>query len=358
MHRSQTVARVVAAAGAVALVGVSAPAHAATEYDGSATALEVHGLRLELFPKLPEGIDLPPALANAPRTLVVPDRRVGHTGFDGSDTVVDLPDNPLLSVRGVEASSRRVGGKVVSEASVTGLDLAAGAVHVDLVKASCVGDGRRIKLSAPQAELRTTPPIAGPVQLEPGRGNVLPGLGRISYNVRDAGADSGSVANLVIELDSDLSLTALRQIPEAAWQLEGTLQAVLSDLRESYPQLQQLPDPQTLAGAQLYTALEDVVRVLPADRLPDQLDLNNVAHLSGRITVAAVQCSQLVTADPAAAAPEPSRPDQPAQPVGRAESPTARLADTGAPTGMLVVGLVGLAALAAGGWGVLRARRR
>lgn len=356
MHRSHAAVRVLAAAGAVALVGVGAPAHAATEYDGSATALEIEGLQLELFPELPEGVGLPPELAEAPRTLVVPDRRVGFAEYEGSDTKVELPDNPLLSVQAVEASSLRDGGKVVSEAGVVGLDLGAGAVRADVIKASCVGDGESIVLSAPQAALETGSPLAGQVELEPGRTNELPGLGQITYNVQDSSADSGSVANIVIALDSNLSLDALRQIPDAARQFEDTLREVVSDLRESSPELERVvPDPEGLTGEPLLGALEDVVTELPADQVPEQLDLNNVAHLSGTVTIASAQCSQAVTAEPAPA-PVPEQAEPVA--VDRAGPSEPPLADTGSPMGMMGAGLAGLAALAGGGWALLRTRRR
>lgn len=358
MHRSHTAVRLLAAAGAAALVGLGSPAHAATDYDGSATALQFEGLRLELFPELPEGVELPPELADAPRTIVVPDRRVGFAEYEGTDTKVELPDNPLLSVQAVEASSTREDGKVVSEASVAGLRIAGGALGADVIKASCVGDGETIVLSAPQAALTSNTPLAGTVELKPGRTNQIPGLGRITYNVRDGGADRGSVANIVIELDSNLSLDALKQIPTAVDQLGGTLREVISDLRASNDQLAQvLPDPEGLPTEQLVGALEDAFAQLPADQVPEQLNLDNVAHLSGTVTVAAAQCSQAVTAEPVVA-PEPA--PEPVEPVAvdRAGPPEPPLADTGSPVGMVAAGLGGLVALAGGGWALLRTRRR
>lgn len=361
MRWSRWGARVLAAMGAVVLVGVGTPtAHADTEYDGSATALQVEGLRLELFPELPDGVDLPPELARAPRTIVVPDTVEGHAQYQGSDTKLELPDNPLLSLEAVEARSNNVDGRLVSEASVTGLRLASGVLSADVVKARCTADGSTIELSAPQAALQTSSPLAGTVELEPGRTNSIPGIGRITFNQQERGDGAGSVSNIVVALDSDLSLDALRQIPQAAREFEDTLQEVLADLSadDAPPELQQdVGDPQALTGEPLFSALEDVVNQLPADQVPPQLrDLNEVAHLSGTITIASATCAQEVVEQPAPA-PDPER-DEPAVAHNRTGPAEPPLADTGSPMGIAGAGLGGLVALVAGAWTLLRIRRR
>lgn len=358
MQWSRWGARVLAAMGAVVLVGVGTPAaHADTEYDGSATALQVEGLRLELFPELPDGVDLPPELARAPRTIVVPDTVEGHAQYQGSDTKLELPDNPLLSLEAVEARSNNVDGRLVSEASVTGLRLAAGVLSADVVKARCTADGSTIELSAPQADLQTSSPLAGTVELEPGRTNSIPGIGRITFNQQERGDGAGSVSNIVIVLDSDLSLDALRQIPGAAREFEDTLQEVLADLSAGAPsQLQHGGDPQALTGEPLFSALERVMNEPSANQVPaQQRDLNDVAHLSGTITIASATCAQEVVEQPPAAA-EPER-DEPAVAHNRAGPAEPPLADTGSPMGIAGAGLGGLVALVAGAWTLLRIRR-
>lgn len=357
MHRSRWSARVVAAAGALALVGVGAPAQAGTEYDGSATALQVRDLRLELFPELPQGVELPRRLAEAPRTIVVPDTVQGHAQYQGTDTTLELPDNPLISLDAVEARSNAVDGRLVSESSVTGLRLAGGVLSADVVQARCTTDGSTIELAAPQASLQAASLPDGEVELEAGRSTPVPGLGTITFNAREQRQDAGTVANIVVELDSNLSLDVLAQIPGAARKFEDTLQEVVADLSAALPQAQQVPAPETLSGEPLYAALEDVVARLPSDRVPPQLrDLDAVAHLSGTVTVASATCSKQVVEDPVAApAPEPEGAAPVRNRPGPAEPP---LADTGSPVGMAAVGLGGVGLLVGGTLALLRGRRR
>lgn len=360
MHRSRWGVRFLAATAALALVGVSAPAHAATEYDGSATALNVEGLQLELFPEgLPDGVEPPAQLADAPRTIAVPDTVEGHAQYQGTDTKLELPDNPLLSLQAVEASSDDVDGALVSEASVTGLSVAGGVLTADVVQARCTADGSTIELSAPQAALQTDTPLAGTVELKPGRTNEIPGLGVIRFNEREQGESQASVSNVVIELDSDLSLDVLKQIPGAARQFEDTLQEVVADLSEGSPQLQgALPNPEQLSGEPLYAALEEVIETLPTAQIPPELrGLNSIAHLSGTITIASASCAQEVTAEPDPE-PVPDEPEHPAAAHNRPGPSEPPLADTGSPMGALGAGLAGLVALVGGGWALLRSRRR
>jgi hypothetical protein len=78
-----------------------------------------------------------------------------------------------------------------------------------------------------------------------------------------------------------------------------------------------------------------------------------VAHLGGTLTISNAACAQQPIA---ADASKPSQPQQavPAQPAAQSQPP---LADTGAPVGVVGIGLAGLAALAGGGFVLLRLRR-
>jgi len=334
-------------------VGAGAPAHAATDYDGSATALRVQGLSLDLFPGQAEFDDVP--------SVVFPDSALGDASFDSSETVAEVPANPLLTAQLLEASSTLVDGAVVSEATVTGLDVGQGVLTADIVQSTCTGDGQTITLDVPQAALASdSPELTGEIQLQPGRSVRVPGVGTVTFNVQQTdGSSSGSASNLVIELDTDLDLEQLREIPEAAEHAEEALREALADLRDSNPVAgEAVPSDaelEQLTLRQLYEVVDQVLAEPPLEQFPDA---DNLAHLSGTVTVATAECSQAVTEEPVAT--EPRRPESDVPPAARnrpgpSEPP---LADTGSPAAMAGAGLTGLAALLGGGLTLLRSRRR
>lgn len=350
MQRSRVGVRVIAATAATAVIGLSAPAQAETTYDGSATALQIRGVKIELLSDFTD--QLPSELNDVPTSVVIPDQTVGHSTFSGADAAVEAPDNPLVTGGVFKASSKLVGGEVVSRSSVADLNLAGGVLVAESIAASCTGNGQTITLSAPQGNLKSSAleQTQGEIELRPGTPQTLAGVGAITYNVQANNDErTGSVSNVVIDLDSRLSLAALGDLPIALIELDDTLKQVLADLRDTNPVLGQVVP----ADDQLdLLATDDLAKELDgvAAQLPDDPSLDGVAKLTGRVTIAAADCSQVVVSAPAA---EPS--DEPlSRNAPMAEPP---LADTGSPAGLAVAGAAGVLALAAGVFALSRARR-
>lgn len=388
-RRVRRAARALAVAGVAALVTVGSPgaASAATEYDGEATALRIEGLRLELFPK---GLDALPKQAQqlkdalrqlqsqAPEqlrreslALVVPDQVIGHAEFPGADTQGAIPPNPLVTAEFLEARSVKArNGDLVGEASVAGLSLGGGVLSADVIKTSCTGNGQRVSLDISPLALNSNQDIVrNEMSLKPGTAVPIDGLGTITFHQADSdGSTYAEGTNVVIDLDSDLSVEALLGIFDSTVPaVRDALEQILLDLgrTEVGPEgerplehvfneenLSQLPANQFEEGVStLAQELRDGAQQLPE---PAREALNNVAHLEGTITVANAACAQDTVSTTSAA---PSEPQQavPAQPVSDTSEPP--LADTGSPAGMIGIGLAGIAALALGGVALVRLSR-
>jgi hypothetical protein len=386
----RSVTRTLAAAGAATALVAAAPgpAQAATDYDGDATALRIEGLRLELFP---QGLDGAPAQmkplvdalkelqAQAPEqlrrdhlALAMPDQVIGHAEFPGVDTQGAIPDNPLLTADVLPARSlRRKNGDLLSEAGVTDLSLGGGVLSAGVVKTSCTGDGDTVSLDVSQLQLSSNQDIVhSQVNLEPGTAVPVAGIGSITFNQQDTdGTTYAEGTNVVIDLDSDLSVDALlglfdSTLPAVRQALEQIL-LQLGDtrlgpggeqpLKEIFSRrnLRAIPVDQFEAGArQLADEARQGSRQMPREA---REALNSVAHLGGTVTIANAACAQATTTSTSS----PQSPQQavPAQP---AAAPTRQppLADTGSPAGLLGIGMAGVAALAGGLVGLLRLRRR
>jgi hypothetical protein len=374
---------------AVALVtGTPSAAGAATEYDGDATALRVEGLRLEIFPDGTKGLpaELRPLVdalkelqSQAPKelrrdtlTLALPDQVYGHVTFPGTVTEGSLPVNPLIGADAFEARSVEVAnGNLVSEATVAGLSLGGGLLSAGVVETRCVGTGDEVGVDVSQLRLRSNQDIVdSEVALEPGQAVPIAGLGTVTFNQQDTdGSTYGEGTNVVIDLDSDLSLAALaRMFDVTAPAVEDALKQVLVDVGETRvgPQGEQPLQPllneenvDRLQGGQVYDGFDQALDELDRQAPPEVRDaLNHVADLAGTVTVSNAACSQATTV-PASApqqpAPQAAAPAAPAAPVADREPP---LADTGAPAGTLGLGLAGLAALVGAGLALMRLRRR
>jgi hypothetical protein len=386
--RARRAARMLAATGAAAALLGAAPgtAQAATEYDGDATALRIEGLRLDLLPGATEATpeqlqplvevlreiqdQAPEQLRRDQLTLAMPDQTIGHTEFPGTDTQGAIPENPLVTADVLEARSVKTDdGGMISEASVLGLSLGGGVLSADVIKTSCVGNGDRITLDVSQLDLSSNEDIVDSrVSLKPGTAMPIPGLATITFNQQDTdGSTYGEATNVVISLDSDLSMRSLNRIfSEAAPAFEDAVRQVVERLSETEvgPDGQQPLQPLgeeagKLQGEELYKAFDDAVEQItaPTSEAPEELQnaLNNLAHLDGTITVANAACSQATVTE---AAPQPQEPQQavPAEPVSDTSEPP--LADTGSPAGMVGIGLAGFGALAGGGYVLMRLRRR
>ncbi len=388
--RVRAVARTLAAAGAAGALVAAVPgsAQAATEYDGDATAVRVEGLRLELFPK---GLDGAPAQlgplvqalkqlqSQAPQelrrdhlTLAMPDQVIGHAEFPGVDTQGSIPDNPLLTADILPARSvRQKNGDLLSVAGVTDLSLGGGVLSADVVKTSCSGDGDTMSLDVSQLQLRSNQDIARTqVNLRPGTAVPIAGIGSITFNQRDTdGTTYAEGTNVVIDLDSDLSVDALlglfdTTVPAVRQAVERILLQIgdtrvgpdgQQPLKQVFNRgnLGQIPTDQFEAGAR---QLADQARQGSQQMPPEAREaLNNVAHLGGTVTVANAACAQATTTS--ASPPKPPQAAVPAQPASHTTSQPP-LADTGSPAGLLGMGVAGLAALAGGLLGLLRLRRR
>ncbi|HWM00643.1 MAG TPA: choice-of-anchor P family protein [Nocardioidaceae bacterium] len=388
-RRVRLVSRLLAAAGAVVLVGGSpGTAHAATEYDGEATALRVEGMRLEL---LPNGMQaLPPEVrqalqpltdaldqvkAQAPQqlqgdslTLGMPDQILGFAEFPQHAVTAEVPDNPLLSADVIEARSLEApNGDLVSEASVAGLSLGGGVLSADVIRTRCAGDGDRMSVDVSQLALRSNQNIVDTeVALEPDTAVPIEGMGTITYNKQDTdGSTYAEGTNVTIEIDSDMSLAALARVFDTtAPVMESTIKKVLRDLSDTtFADGQRHLAPVgenlgALSGQPLYDALDQVLDQVEANA-PEQVGnaLNNIAHFGGTVTIANAACAQATTTSsgPPPQAPQVP-PDEavPATPVGN----NPPLADTGSPAGMVGMGLAGFVALAVGGFVLVRLRRR
>jgi hypothetical protein len=376
--------RLALAAGAAAtlLAGAPGAAQAATQYDGDATALRVEGLRLELFPNgtqgLPEQLQqaveqlqeqAPPELRRDQLALVMPDQVIGRAQFPGTDTQGSIPDNPLLTADVLDARSVRTkGGDLLSEASVSGLELGGGVLSADVIRTSCTGTGDRMALDISQLRLRSNQDIVKTeVSLEPGSRTRIPGLGAVTFNEQDTdGTTYAEGTNVQIALDSDLSLDALLQVFEITPELRAVLDQVLQDIADTQVGGQQLPGE---VSEGIRQAIEQVAQPVEegGDQVADEIvkssgqaeavknALNNVAHLGGTITVSNAACAQQnLTASP----PPPDQPQGavPAEPVGNTPQPP--LADTGSPAGAMGLGAAGIGAVVAGGLLLARVRRR
>jgi hypothetical protein len=382
--RRRRTARMSLAAGAVAalVAGAPAPAQAASQYDGDATALRVEGLRLQLFPNGTEGLprqlrqavaqlqeQAPPELQRDRLALVMPDQVIGQAQFPGTDTQGSIPDNPLLTADFLEAKSVRTkGGGMLSESSVSGLELGGGVLSAGVIRTTCTGTGDRMSLDVSQLRLRSNQDIVrSTVSLEPGSRTRVPGLGSITFNEQETDGTTYAEATAVaISLDSDLSLDALLQLFEITPELRAVLDQVLQDVTDTRVGGQRLPgkvsegirqaieqiaEPVEQGGDQ---AADEIVRNAgQAEALENAL--NNVAHLGGTVTVSNAACAQQPIT---ASAPQPQQPQGavPAQPVGNTPQPP--LADTGSPAGMAGLGAAGLGAVVAGGLMLARTRRR
>jgi hypothetical protein len=385
----RSVARTLAAAaGAMALMaGSPGPAQAATEYDGDATALRVEGLRLEVFP---QGLDGAPGRlkplvdalrelqSQAPQelqrdhlSLVMPDQVIGHAEYPGVDTQGAIPENPLLTADVLPARSVRLkNGDLLSEAGVADLSLGGGVLSADLVKTSCSGDGDTVSLDVSQLQLSSNQHVVrSEVDLKPGTAVPIAGIGAITFNQQDTdGTTYAEGTNVVIDLDSDLSVDALlglfdSTVPAVRKALEQVLLQI-GDTRFgpggeqplkpifNRGNLGQIPTDQFEAGArQLADQARQGSRQMPREA---REALNNVAHLGGTVTIANAACAQATTTSA-------SRPQAPhAAPVQPAANTTSQppLADTGSPAGMLGMGVAGLAALAGGLVVLAHLRRR
>ncbi|MPZ63041.1 MAG: hypothetical protein GEU93_17475 [Propionibacteriales bacterium] len=356
--------RVLATAGALALVfATPGTAQADTVYDGEATALEVGDpFVLTLFP---EDAELPPELAQledvrpqqielSGAALPIPSR-VGFATYEATDEPAALPDNPLLTGGGFRASSTNVNGNVVSEAVIGRLSLAGGALTAENIVARCTGDGEEITLGGPVGTLKGTEiPAGGSIELEPNTRTPIPGVGGITWNTQDTdGTTYGEVSNIVIDIDTNLSLDALQDLPEALAAGEGALKQVVDDLLAAGGGDMVPADTEDLTGQELYDALGQALPAVPTGERPD---LNSLVRVSGSLMLANAACTQ--------AEDEPTRPDEPENtPVGTTTptttaGPEPPLADTGASTAMTAAGAAGLLALLAGGYLALRARGR
>jgi LPXTG-motif cell wall-anchored protein len=387
-RRVRLATRLIAAAGAVALAGASpGTAHAATEYDGEATALRIEGMRLELFPHGTRGLPqevrsalqpltdaLDQVKAHAPEqlrgdslTLGMPDQILGFAEFPDSKTTAEVPDNPLLGADVIEARSLEApDGDLVSEASVAGLSLGGGVLSADVIRTRCVGDGEKMALDVSQLALRSNQNIVdNEVELEPGTAVPIEGMGTITYNRQDTdGSTYAEGTNVTIEIDSDMSLAALARVFDTtAPAMERSIKQVLGDLsRTSFADGQRHLAPvgdnlHALSGQPLYDALDQALDQIEANA-PEQVGdvLNNIAHFGGKITVANAACSQAATSTSGPPPQQPQVPDRavPATPVS---NPGPPLADTGSPAGTVGMGLAGLVTLAAGGFVLVRLRR-
>lgn len=380
--------RLLAAAGAVVLVGASpGTAHAATEYDGEATALRIEGMRLELFPNGTH--DLPPELqpavqdltdaldqvrSQAPEqlqgdslTLRMPDQILGFAEFPDSKTTAEVPNNPLLGADAIEAKSlEAANGDLISEASVAGLSLGGGVLSADVIRTRCAGDGEQMSLDVSQLALRSNQDIVDDeVKLEPGTAVPIEGMGTITYNQQDTdGSTFAEGTNVTIEIDSDMSLAALARVFDTtAPAMEDAIRQVVDDLSrakfaDGRRHVAPVGDNLAAQSAQpLYDTLDQALDQIEA-RAPAQVDnvLNNIAHFGGKITISNAACSQATTSTSGPPPQQPQVPDEavPATPVSNNEPP---LADTGSPAGTVGMGVAGLVALAAGGFVLVRLRR-
>lgn len=385
--RGRQATRMALATGAAAtlLAGAPGTAVASTQYDGDATALRVEGLRLELFPQgldgAPEQLaplvdaleqlqsQAPEQLRRDSLALVMPDQVIGQAQFPGTDTQAAIPDNPLLTADALEARSVKApNGDLLSEASVSGLSLGGGVLSADVVRTSCTGTGERVGLDISQLRLRSNQDIvSSEVSLKPGTAVPIEGIGSITFNQQDTdGTTYAEGTNVVIDLDSDLSLKSLaRLFDTTAPAMEAALKQVLKDLSAT-----KFPDGQAhlaplgegvdqLSGEQLYDGVDQAMDQVNAQAPEPIADaLNNIAHLGGTITVSNAACAQQTVT---ASVPQPRQPQQPqgavpAEPVGNTPEPP--LADTGSPAGMVALGAAGLGAVVAGGLMLARARRR
>jgi len=385
--RGRQATRMALATGAAAtlLAGAPGTAAASTQYDGDATALRVEGLRLELFPQgldgAPEQLaplvdalerlqsQAPEQLRRDSLALVMPDQVIGQAQFPGTDTQAAIPDNPLLTADALEARSVKApNGDLLSEASVSGLSLGGGVLSADVVRTSCTGTGERVGLDISQLRLRSNQDIvSSEVSLKPGTAVPIEGIGSITFNQQDTdGTTYAEGTNVVIDLDSDLSLKSLaRLFDTTAPAMEAALKQVLKDLSAT-----KFPDGQAhlaplgegvdqLSGEQLYDGVDQAMDQVNAQAPEPIADaLNNIAHLGGTITVSNAACAQQTVT---ASVPQPRQPQQPqgavpAEPVGNTPEPP--LADTGSPAGMVALGAAGLGAVVAGGLMLARARRR
>lgn len=379
--RLRWAARVTAVVGAWAFLG-GAPgvAQADTRYDGEATALRIEGLQLQLLPGGSE--HLPPELraaveelqAQAPEqmqrdslTLAMPDQVIGHAEYEGTDTQGAIPPNPLLTADVLEARSVPTGRGMLSEASVAGLEIGGGVLTADVIRTRCLGDGEGITLDVSQLELGSSEEIVdGRVSLRSGTAVPITGLGSITFNQRDTdGSTYGEATNVVIDLDSSLSLEMLARLFDDVADLRAALDQVLADLGRTKlgPEAPfgQLTDGVRQALAEAGPQVEDggdqgaegVVDTMP-QQMKDAVNqvLAGAAHLQGTVTISNAACAQQTLTGQAGA---PSQPQQaaPVQPAAQNQPP---LADTGAPAGVLALGLAGLAALAGGGLVLLRLR--
>jgi LPXTG-motif cell wall-anchored protein len=372
-------------AAATLLAGAPGTAAASTQYDGDATALRVEGLRLELFPRGLDGApgqlaplvdaleqlrsQAPEQLRRDSLALVMPDQVIGQAQFPGTDTQAAIPDNPLLTADALEARSVKApNGDLLSEASVSGLSLGGGVLSADVVRTSCTGTGERVGLDISQLRLRSNQDIVqSEVSLRPGTAVPIEGIGSITFNQQDTdGTTYAEGTNVVIDLDSDLSLQSLaRLFDTTAPAMEAALKQVLKDLSAT-----KFPDGQAhlaplgegvdqLSGQQLYDGVDQAMDQINAQAPEPIADaLNNIAHLGGTITVSNAACAQQTVT---ASVPQPQQPQQPqgavpAEPVGNTPEPP--LADTGSPAGMVALGAAGLGAVVAGGLMLARARRR
>jgi LPXTG-motif cell wall-anchored protein len=386
--RARRAARMLAATGAAAALLGAAPgtAQAATEYDGDATALRIEGLQLELLPGATEATpeqlqplvkvlkeiqsQAPEQLQRDQLTLAMPDQTIGYAEFPGTDTQGAIPENPLFTADFLEAKSVKTDdGGMISEASVLGLSLGGGVLSADVIKTSCVGNGDTITLDVSQLDLSSSEDIVDSrISLKSGTAMPIPGLATITFNQSDTdGSTYGEATNVVIDVNSDLSMRSLNRIfSEAAPAFENVMQEVLTDLSNTrvgpdgnQPFKEFGKHAEDLSGEQLYAELDEVVEQItaPTSEAPEELQnaLNNLAHLDGTITVANAACSQAPVTE---AAPQPQEPQQavPAEPVSDTSEPP--LADTGSPAGMVGMGLAGFAALAGGGYVLMRLRRR
>ncbi|HEX2176145.1 MAG TPA: hypothetical protein VHG70_09550 [Nocardioidaceae bacterium] len=377
-----------AATGAAAALLGAAPgsAQAATEYDGDATALRIEGLQLELLPGATEATpeqlqplvevlkeiqsQAPEQLQRDQLTLAMPDQTIGYAEFPGTDTQGAIPENPLFTADFLEAKSVKTdAGGMISEASVLGLSLGGGVLSADVIKTSCVGNGDTITLEVSQLDLSSSEDIVDSrVTLKSGTANSIPGLATITFNQSDTdGSTYGEATNVVIDVNSDLSMRSLNRIfSEAAPAFENAVRQVVERLSETEvgPEGEQPLQPLgeeagKLQGEELYKAFDDAVEQItaPTSEAPEELQnaLNHLAHLDGTITVANAACAQQTVTE---AARQPQEPQQavPAEPVSDTSEPP--LADTGSPAGMVGMGVAGFAALVGGGYVLMRLRRR
>jgi len=387
--RAVTQTAVAVGAATVLMAGWPGAAQAATDYDGDATAVRVEGLRLQLFP---QGFDGAPAQlrplvdalrqlqSQAPQelrrdrlALVMPDQVIGHAEYPGVDTQGAIPDNPLLTADVLPARSVRLrNGDLLSEAGVTDLSLGGGVLSADVVKTSCSGDGDTVSLDVSQLRLSSNQAIArSEVDLKPGTAVPIAGIGSITFNQQDTdGTTYAEGTNVVIDLDSDLSLDALlglfdSTVPAVRRALEQVLLQIgdtrlgpdgQQPLKQVFNRrnLRQIPTDQFEAGArQLAEQVREGARQLPPEA---REALNHVAHLGGTVTIANAACAQATTTT-SAAQPQAPRAAAPAQPAANTSSQPP-LADTGSPAGLAGMAAAGLAALGGGLVALVRLRRR